>query len=98
MPYRSDSRRPRVNTIRKNLHYTKEEFQKNLALDAPFIQIVKRYVPVGGNILDAGCGPARTAISLAYTGFSVTEMDRDERMLDVARKKLKNRKRRISKC
>jgi SAM-dependent methyltransferase len=69
----------------KKLRYSKEEFLKNLELDAPFVDLLKRYLPAGGRILEAGCGPARTAISVAHAGYSVTAMDKDPRMLAMAR-------------
>lgn len=53
--------------------------------ERPFLKVVRRYAPKGGKILEAGCGLARTAIVMAKNGYRVTVLDRDEKMLELAR-------------
>ncbi len=40
-----------------------------------------------GRLVDLGCGTGRSTILLARAGYSVTGLDRSERMLDIARRR-----------
>jgi SAM-dependent methyltransferase len=44
----------------------------------------------GGPVLEVMCGTGRVLVPLARAGFDVTGIDANERMLEVARKKLEN--------
>jgi 2-polyprenyl-3-methyl-5-hydroxy-6-metoxy-1,4-benzoquinol methylase len=41
-------------------------------------------LPVGTSALDAGCGPGRTAVALALSGFRVTAIDSSAEMRERA--------------
>jgi len=73
----------------KRFNYNKEYFKKNLEVDKPYVQLIKKYIKPKGKILETGCGPARTAISLAYYDFNVTAIDEDKRMLEMAKENSK---------
>jgi len=47
-------------------------------------ELVDRYFPAGGRILDIGCGVGRTTIPLAKKGFRVTAIDLMKEMVDAA--------------
>jgi len=49
-----------------------------------FSEAVKRFVPLGGNILDYGCGPGRIAMLLARLGYSVRGVDPSPSMIALA--------------
>ena len=51
-------------------------------LYAPFL----RHVPVGGRILDLGCGPGRDIRAFASLGFDVTGVDASAAMVELARR------------
>jgi len=50
--------------------------------------ILKRHLPGGGHILDAGCGPGRYAIDLAKMGYKVHLVDISEEQLKLAEEKI----------
>ena len=50
--------------------------------------ILKRHLPDGGHVLDAGCGPGRYAIDLAKKGYQVTLVDISEEQLKLAEEKI----------
>ena len=76
-------------TETKKLDYNKEYFKKNLKLDKSYVELIKKYIKPKGRILEVGCGPARTAISLAYEKFNVTAIDKDKRILEIAKENSK---------
>lgn len=47
--------------------------------------LVERLLPIGGRVLDAGCGTGRVAIELSRRGVEVVGTDLDPSMLAVAR-------------
>jgi len=67
------------------LKLDKESFRDDLAIDEPYIKLVKKYLNNSGRILECGCGPARTALSLAFNGFQVTAVDYNDKILGVAK-------------
>ncbi|MFH0816921.1 MAG: class I SAM-dependent methyltransferase [Methanobacteriota archaeon] len=50
---------------------------------------LKKYLPKGGLVLDAGCGPGRYSIELAKLGYDVVLFDLTKELLDIARKEIK---------
>ncbi len=54
--------------------------------ELPFFKLVKKFVKRKGRILDAGTGLGRMALLLSLSGYSVTAIDKDERMLAVAKR------------
>lgn len=48
-------------------------------------EVVQRYFPLSGRILDVGCGPGREAIALAQRGYDVVGADISEAVLERAR-------------
>ncbi|MFH1788418.1 MAG: class I SAM-dependent methyltransferase [Candidatus Altiarchaeota archaeon] len=67
------------------LYLTDESYaqaKKALEEDLP---VYMRHIKDGGRILEAACGPGYTAIPLSHH-FKVTAFDRDERVLEAARK------------
>ncbi len=59
--------------------------KENLKYDRGFLNILKKFVKPPANILETGCGLARTCLSMALTGYSVTAIDIDERILALAK-------------
>lgn len=51
-----------------------------------FVNVLKKFLPNGGRILDYGCGPGRISRLLANEGFYVTGVDPSVQMINVARK------------
>jgi 2-polyprenyl-3-methyl-5-hydroxy-6-metoxy-1,4-benzoquinol methylase len=49
-------------------------------------QLLERYVPRGGRILDIGCGGGREAVGFARLGHEVLAIDVAPRMIDAARR------------
>ena len=49
-------------------------------------QLVERYVPRGGRILDIGCGGGREAVGFAGLAYDVVAIDMAPRMVEVARR------------
>ena len=50
-----------------------------------------RHVPVGGRLLDAGCGVGRDALAFAEQGFSVVAFDASSEMVRLARERTAGR-------
>ncbi|HLC48676.1 MAG TPA: class I SAM-dependent methyltransferase [Candidatus Norongarragalinales archaeon] len=69
-----------------NLVFSKSKFEELKLLERPFISLVKKYVPEGGRILDAGCGLGRACMLLSLAGYKMTGVDKDRRMLAIARR------------
>lgn len=76
-------------TETKKLNYDKEYFKKNLKIDKSYIELIKKYIKSRGKILEIGCGPAKTAISIAYEKFDVIAIDDDKRILEMAKENAK---------
>ena len=72
--------------INKKFKYSREDVRKNIKLDKPYINFLKKYVEPDSKILECGSGPARTAISMAKEGFKVTAIDNNRQMLRLGRK------------
>lgn len=51
-----------------------------------FLDVARREAPVGGRVLDYGCGPGRLGYVLAEAGFHVLGVDTSEGMIAEARK------------
>jgi len=62
--------------------YTRLEFDTTL-------HFLQKYLPKGGLILDAGCGPGRYAIELARRGYRLTLLDIAPENLEFTKRKLK---------
>ncbi|CAK0754522.1 Methyltransf_25 domain-containing protein [Gammaproteobacteria bacterium] len=62
-----------------------EDFAQQLQSDAPFLDMVSRYITPAGHILECGCGLARTAMSMAHLGYQITALDHDPQILELAR-------------
>ncbi|MDA3847753.1 MAG: class I SAM-dependent methyltransferase [Vallitaleaceae bacterium] len=59
-------------------HYIQDTFSIHLGtLHTMFLA----YIPIGGKILDAGCGPGRDAKLYSEMGYDVTAMDGSEAMI-----------------
>ncbi len=69
----------------KNLVYNKKYVEENLNLDKLYLELLDKYLKPKSKILECGCGPARTAISIAKKGFLVTAIDNDSKMLNFAK-------------
>jgi len=52
--------------VRKDLRLDEESFQRQLSLDMPYRDLVRRHAGNRKRLLECGCGPARTALSLAH--------------------------------
>ncbi|CAK0781495.1 UbiE/COQ5-like protein methyltransferase [Gammaproteobacteria bacterium] len=61
------------------------DLERQLQSDAPFLEMVAKQVPSAGQILECGCGLARTAMSMAHTGYRITLLDHDPRLLEQVR-------------
>jgi SAM-dependent methyltransferase len=57
----------------------------------PLYQHFLRYVPLGGRILDAGCGVGRDALAFAEHGYEVVAFDASEAMVQLARQRVGDR-------
>ena len=69
--------------------YDDEVFTKNTDAEIEFI-IRHANTPVGGAILDLGCGTGRHSVPLARRGFRVTGVDISGGMLEVAAQRAKD--------
>ena len=58
----------------------------------PYVNLCKRYVPIGSSILDAGCGTGLSSYLLAKAGFKIIGMDISEFFLSEGMKKYKGQK------
>lgn len=58
-------------------------YAKNLENDKPYLELIEKYVD-GCDILETGCGLARTAINISNLDYGVTCIDTDERLLEIA--------------
>ncbi|MFC0386883.1 class I SAM-dependent methyltransferase [Muricoccus vinaceus] len=56
-----------------------------------FYERFLRHVPVGGRILDAGCGVGRDALAFAGRGYSVVAFDASAEMVRLARERVAGR-------
>ena len=69
-----------------------EEYDRTFA-DTPLFgydcEVLARWLPEPGRLLDAGCGTGRHVARFAGRGFEVTGVDLSPHMLDVCRAKLK---------
>ncbi len=59
---------------------------------APLHSLLRRWIPLGGKVLDIGCGSGRDAFFLASLGCLVVAVDGSDSMLDIAQKKLSKEK------
>jgi SAM-dependent methyltransferase len=51
------------------------------------LQVLQRWLPRGGTVLDLGCGPGWSSLFLARAGWSVLGVDISERMIEIARER-----------
>ena len=65
---------------------TEEKLLERKEASRPYIELLQKHLKPGARILECGCGPARTAVVMSLAGFRVTAIDKDERMLQLARK------------
>jgi 2-polyprenyl-3-methyl-5-hydroxy-6-metoxy-1,4-benzoquinol methylase len=79
----------KVYTEKKKLSYNKKIFKKNLKIDRPYVALIKKYIGSKGKILECGCGPAKTAISISNSGFEVTAIDHNKNILNLAKRNAK---------
>lgn len=78
------------------LHYSSKnvteikhnDFIQNLINDIPYINVLQQYIQPGENILECGCGLARTCMSMAYSGYNVTGIDIEKKLLQQVRKNI----------
>ena len=61
-------------------------FKKNLENDSPYLKMVLKHLKPPAHILEAGCGPARAAMSMSTKGFDVTAIDNDKDLLRIAKR------------
>ncbi|MBU0707499.1 class I SAM-dependent methyltransferase [Patescibacteria group bacterium] len=59
--------------------------KENWKHDRAFLKILKKFVKPPAKILETGCGLARTCLSMALTGYKVTAIDIDDRILTLAK-------------
>lgn len=57
----------------------------SLRNDQPFVALMRRFIPHGSSIVEAGCGLGRLAISLSQAGYAVTAIDNDKEILEAAK-------------
>jgi len=62
----------------------------NKQVFTPYIDLCKRYSPIGSSILDAGCGVGLSSYLLAKSGFKVTGIDISPLFISEAKKKYTN--------
>lgn len=55
------------------------------------IAAITAHVPIGGRMLDLGCGPGTDEVTLARAGYRVTAIDWSPAMVDEARKRIAQR-------
>lgn len=55
------------------------------AMRARTIAAIRTHVPVGGHLLDLGCGPGTDALTLAGCGYRITAIDASPAMVEAAR-------------
>ena len=68
-----------------------EEYDRYFADNALFrfdTEVLDRWMPTPGRLLDLGCGTGRHLVHFAQRGFEVTGIDLSDHMLAVARRKL----------
>ncbi len=58
-------------------HLSREIVDRWVARNAVFFEMVRRFTPPGGQLLELGCGPGRHALGAATLGFRVVGIDRD---------------------
>ncbi|HWL69445.1 MAG TPA: class I SAM-dependent methyltransferase [Geminicoccus sp.] len=58
---------------------------------SPLYECFLRYVPLGGRILDAGCGVGRDALAFAGRGYSVVAFDASAEMVRLAEERVAGR-------
>ena len=65
--------------------FGEETFRKNLIVDVPYINLLKKYLKLHANILECGCGLGRTAVSMSVSGYKITAIDNNRNVLKLAR-------------
>lgn len=56
-----------------------------------FLEAVRKWVPLGGFLLDYGCGPGRLAMLIAQSGYRVLGIDPSAKMIEQANKLIRGR-------
>ena len=73
--------------VREWRRLVRDPFHK-LEFDTTML-FLKKYLPSGGLVLDAGGGPGRYTIELAKLGFSVVLVDLTPKLLEIARRQIR---------
>lgn len=53
------------------------------------MHFLKKYLPKEGLVLDAGGGPGRCSIELAYLGYDVVLLDLTPKLLEIAKRQIR---------
>lgn len=73
-----------------NIIWSEDDFVQFKKMVGTEINIFRKNIPDGGNVLDCGCGFGGTAIPLSHYGFAVVGIDNDEKVLACAIENGKN--------
>lgn len=82
-------------TQTKKLEYNKDSVKRYLKTDEPYLNLLKKHLKPKSKILECGCGPSKTAISMTKKGFKITAIDKDKKMLKMGQNNSKIAKGRI---
>ena len=79
-------------TFREHLHpiFNSEDFFDYKRSTLNDLKIYGKYIPPNGRVLDLGCGLGTTAVPLSVLGYTVTGIDRDNKVVEAARENAKN--------
>ncbi len=77
-----------LNTYNKIAKKYDEEYGNDLS-DAPYIDLFLSYIK-GNKIVDIGCGPGTLSKYIADKGYKVDAIDYSEKMIKIAKNKVKN--------
>lgn len=88
----------RKTMVKKDIRYTElakyyelTHYFRNYEQQAEFLNsAIKKYFPAAHRILDIACGTGNHAIFMAKKGYDVKGVDLSQKMLNIARQKIKN--------